>query len=94
MTVLAFFRSADARQAPAPKKMQPGAAPSQQRHGAFTPPSHDVPKVRGVNAPVQLDAPKMRATDLTVAYGHKIAVKDVSLEVHEREVLALIGPRP
>ncbi len=92
MTVLAFFRSADARQAHAPKKMQPGAAPSQQRHGAFTPPSHETPKVRGVNAPVQLDAPKMRATELSVEYGRKVAVKGVSLEVHEREVLALIGP--
>jgi phosphate transport system ATP-binding protein len=35
---------------------------------------------------------KMRATDLTVRYGAKEAIKNVSLEVHSNEVLALIGP--
>jgi phosphate transport system ATP-binding protein len=35
---------------------------------------------------------KMRATGLTVRYGEKEAVKDVSLDVLENEVLALIGP--
>ncbi len=35
---------------------------------------------------------KMRATALTVRYGDKEAVKDVTLDVREKEVLALIGP--
>jgi phosphate transport system ATP-binding protein len=35
---------------------------------------------------------KMRASDLTVRYGEKVAIKDVSLEVHANQVLALIGP--
>ncbi len=34
----------------------------------------------------------MRATDVSIAYGEKVAVKDVSLDVREHEVLALIGP--
>jgi phosphate transport system ATP-binding protein len=34
----------------------------------------------------------MRAADLTVRYGEKVAIKDVSIEVHGNEVLALIGP--
>ena len=35
---------------------------------------------------------KMRATGLTVRYGEKVAIKDVSLDVHENDCLALIGP--
>ncbi|MGA2450802.1 MAG: phosphate ABC transporter ATP-binding protein PstB [Polyangiaceae bacterium] len=34
----------------------------------------------------------MRSTKLTVSYGDKVAIRDVSIEVHEKEVLALIGP--
>ncbi len=34
----------------------------------------------------------MRASGLTVRYGGKVAVKEVDLDVQEREVLALIGP--
>ena len=37
-------------------------------------------------------AVKMRATDLSVHYGAKPAVKNVTLEVRANEVLALIGP--
>ena len=37
-------------------------------------------------------APKMRACGLTVRYGDKTAVDDVSLDVRACEVLALIGP--
>ncbi len=36
--------------------------------------------------------PKMRATDLTVVYGEKVAIKDVSIDIEPNEVLALIGP--
>jgi phosphate transport system ATP-binding protein len=35
---------------------------------------------------------KMRARALTVAYGEKVAIKDVSIDVHGKQVLALIGP--
>ena len=34
----------------------------------------------------------MRASGLTVRYGSTVAVKEVNLDVREREVLALIGP--
>jgi phosphate transport system ATP-binding protein len=35
---------------------------------------------------------KMRAMDLTVRYGEKVAIKDVSIDVQANQVLALIGP--
>jgi phosphate transport system ATP-binding protein len=35
---------------------------------------------------------RMRIDALTIAYGGKVAVNDVSLPVHQGEVLALIGP--
>jgi phosphate transport system ATP-binding protein len=35
---------------------------------------------------------KMRARGLTVAYGEKVAIKDVTLDVLAKQVLALIGP--
>jgi phosphate transport system ATP-binding protein len=34
----------------------------------------------------------MRAHGLAVRYGEKVAIKDVSIDVHDKEVLALIGP--
>ncbi|MGD0676818.1 MAG: phosphate ABC transporter ATP-binding protein PstB [Polyangiaceae bacterium] len=34
----------------------------------------------------------MRARGLTVRYGDKVAIKDVSIDVHSNKVLALIGP--
>jgi phosphate transport system ATP-binding protein len=34
----------------------------------------------------------LRTRDLSVAYGQKVAVKDVSLDIKDREVIALIGP--
>jgi len=35
---------------------------------------------------------KMRARDLTVRYSEKVAIRDVSIDVHSHQVLALIGP--
>jgi phosphate transport system ATP-binding protein len=35
---------------------------------------------------------KMRAQGLTVRYGDNAAIKDVNIDVHEKQVLALIGP--
>src|SRR3954447_14145894 len=49
-------------------------------------------------APVMAAAPgtvphvKMRAKDLTVRYGEKVAVRDVSVDVAEHSVMAFIGP--
>jgi ABC-type glutathione transport system ATPase component len=37
-------------------------------------------------------AVKMRASALTVRYGAKEALTDVTLDVHAHEILALIGP--
>ncbi|MBV9948013.1 MAG: phosphate ABC transporter ATP-binding protein, partial [Myxococcales bacterium] len=34
----------------------------------------------------------MRAQGLSVRYGEKPAIKDVSLEIRANEILALIGP--
>ncbi len=44
------------------------------------------------SSPSVAPAVKMRTKDLTVRYGQKVAVKDVSLDVRTNEVLALIGP--
>jgi phosphate transport system ATP-binding protein len=47
------------------------------------------PSARG---PADPAAAKMRATDLSVRYGTKEAIKSVSLDVRPNEILALIGP--
>jgi len=39
-----------------------------------------------------LEAPKMRARGVSIFYGEKAGVRDVTLDVREHEVLALIGP--
>jgi phosphate transport system ATP-binding protein len=51
------------------------------------------PVVAAANLPVA-HAPqlKMRAKGLSVRYGEKVAIKDVNIDVHANEVLALIGP--
>jgi len=44
-------------------------------------------------AEVHTEVPaKMRAKDVSIRYGEKVAVKNVSIDVQEHEVLALIGP--
>jgi phosphate transport system ATP-binding protein len=35
---------------------------------------------------------KMRARGLAVRYGEKVGIQDVNIDVHEKQVLALIGP--
>jgi phosphate transport system ATP-binding protein len=42
--------------------------------------------------PSQPAAHKMRANGLTVRYGEKVGVRDVTIDVYDRQVLALIGP--
>src|SRR5579862_3398242 len=44
------------------------------------------------SASVQAVPHKMRAHGLTVRYGDKVGVRDVSIDVIDRQVLALIGP--
>lgn len=46
----------------------------------------------GLNGEVAWVEERMRTEDLSIAYGEKRAVKDVSIEVNSGEVLALIGP--
>jgi phosphate transport system ATP-binding protein len=36
--------------------------------------------------------PKLSVRDLTVSYGDKVALKNVSLDVHEGEIFGIIGP--
>ncbi|ACL67462.1 phosphate ABC transporter, ATPase subunit [Anaeromyxobacter dehalogenans 2CP-1] len=43
-------------------------------------------------APAAAPVPKMEARHLSVRYGEKLAVKDISLALPERQVTALIGP--
>jgi len=70
---------------------------SHERHTNATGGSRSSPRIRDVVAAATLSAQrdvqlKMRARELTVRYGSKVAIKDVSLDVHAGEVLALIGP--
>ncbi|HXN31770.1 MAG TPA: phosphate ABC transporter ATP-binding protein PstB [Polyangiaceae bacterium] len=52
-----------------------------------------VPVVAATNLPAARDLPvKMRARGLWVRYGEKVGIKDVTIDVHANEVLALIGP--
>ncbi|HEV3192623.1 MAG TPA: phosphate ABC transporter ATP-binding protein PstB [Polyangiaceae bacterium] len=70
---------------------------SHERHIEDTQPSSGAAKVPPVVAAASLaseqSAPlKMRAGGLSVAYGDKIAIKDVTIDVYAKQVLALIGP--
>lgn len=67
------------------------ASPALSRNALRAP---ALPFARGVDRPAE-DArtdTKMRAESVTISYGGRPAVKDVSLGVNAHEVLALIGP--
>jgi phosphate transport system ATP-binding protein len=72
-----------------------GRSPDRPRiHGVA---AADGSRIRDVVAAATLSAAgdaelKMRASDLTVRYGEKVAIKDVNIEVRSHQVLALIGP--
>jgi phosphate transport system ATP-binding protein len=71
--------------------------PSQDRHVNDAPGSPPGTTIAPVVAAAALSIAqdeqiKMRARGLTVRYGEKVAIKDVDIEVHSNEVLALIGP--
>jgi phosphate transport system ATP-binding protein len=70
---------------------------SRDRHAKDTARSPDETRIRDVVAAATLSAAqdvevKMRASDLTVRYGETVAIRDVSIDVHSHQVLALIGP--
>jgi phosphate transport system ATP-binding protein len=70
---------------------------SRERNTKATVPSPKGTRIPAVAAAATVSAPqgvklKMRAADLTVRYGEKVAIKEVSIEVHANQVLALIGP--
>ena len=56
-------------------------------------PVRPVPEREAVRTRLSAAGPqRLQVRDLSVAYGAKLAVKSVSLSIHEGEVLALIGP--
>ena len=56
-------------------------------------PVRPVPEREAVRRSLAAAGPqRLQVSDLSVAYGAKLAVKSVSLSIHEGEVLALIGP--
>jgi phosphate transport system ATP-binding protein len=77
--------------------MNDGGTSSQDRHNKDAEIARAPSRIRDVVAAAALSAAhdvevKMRATALTVSYGEKVAIKDVSIDVHTNQVLALIGP--
>jgi phosphate transport system ATP-binding protein len=77
--------------------MTEGGTSSHDRHDNDAETARGSPRIRDVVAAAALSAAhdvelKMRAMALTVRYGDKVAIKDVSIDVHANQVLALIGP--
>jgi len=77
--------------------MTEGGTPSHDRHNNDAETARGTSRIRDVVAAAALSAAhevevKMRAAGLTVRYGEKVAIKDVNIDVHTNQVLALIGP--
>jgi phosphate transport system ATP-binding protein len=72
----------------APTIVRPPVAPGTNGHGPAASPIARRPGRRAEGAAVE----RMRTEELSVAYGGKPAVKEVTLPVRKGEVLALIGP--
>jgi phosphate transport system ATP-binding protein len=54
---------------------------------------HDLEDTAAGVSPLRIDAPiKMKVTNLNVYYGQTHAIHDVSMDIPEREVTALMGP--
>jgi phosphate transport system ATP-binding protein len=53
---------------------------------------HDVVAAASAPSVAAAEQLKMRASKLTVTYGEKVAIRDVDINVHANQVLALIGP--
>ena len=73
----------------APPKRRPAANGNGNANGQR---SGLVATLRPPRAPARDVRDRMRIHELTVAYGDKVAVSSVSLDVRQGEVLALIGP--
>jgi phosphate transport system ATP-binding protein len=76
---------------------KPSAPTSRDRHSQDTGHSSGASRVPAVAAAAVLQAKedaqlKMRAVGLGVRYGEKVAIANVTIDVHARQVLALIGP--
>ena len=71
---------------------------SHDRHTKDTAGSLENTRIRDVVAAASVPSTaateqlKMRASELTVSYGEKVAIRDVGIDVHANQVLALIGP--
>jgi phosphate transport system ATP-binding protein len=71
---------------------------SHDRHTKDTAGSLENTRIRDVVAAASVPSTaateqlKMRASELTVSYGEKVAIRDVDIDVHANQVLALIGP--
>ncbi len=74
--------------APPPAPVAPPAASN--GHGQASPVAVAVPQRRAQTRTPAVE--RMSTIDLSIAYGEKYAVKEVSLPVRRGEVLALIGP--
>jgi phosphate transport system ATP-binding protein len=70
------------------------AEPSAQEAPATARTAVPVPKAIDTAEPATSDdrVPKMRARDISVFYGAKQALKDVSINIHDDRVTAFIGP--
>jgi len=74
-----------------------GGRSSQERHTSDTADALGKARVEDVVAAATLPSAqgakhKMRARGLAVRYGEKVGIQDVDIDVHEKQVLALIGP--
>jgi ABC-type multidrug transport system fused ATPase/permease subunit len=56
------------------------------------PPRIVVAGPEAASAPGPTGTPKVAAENVNIYYGTKLAVRDVTLQVPERSILALIGP--
>ena len=80
-----------------PSTTDPAVAPEPERNRAevIAPPGQThapTPVASGEHEGASHHAPKMRARDISVFYGEKQALKDVSIEIHDDRVTAFIGP--
>lgn len=74
------------------RRIDPDSIPNVVPPGSRGPIGASEELARSVDPAAGLNAERMRIDDLSIAYGTKTAVREVSLPVREREVLALIGP--
>jgi phosphate transport system ATP-binding protein len=68
------------------------AQPPANGNGHFAPPASLGPKLKRAARADTTPQERMRVEGLSIAYGRKLAVNQVSLSVRQGEVLALIGP--